>query len=223
MQLIFKPLLFVILFMSINIYTTKQFEAYFCKITPAILTRMKYTWRDDAPVALEHLRYLRISHYDFNQNVKVGELIIHKAVIHDLIEIFETLFEIKFPITSIKFVDDFNGSDDDSMSANNSSAFYARKVAKTDRWSNHSFGCAIDINPLLNPYCKKDFFCPKESAAYLNRDLNLPGMITKESYIYKLFIGRGWQWGGECFFERDGLRDFHHFQKIIPGLNKNTN
>ena len=109
------------------------------------------------------------------------------------------------------------------MEANNSSAFYARRVAGTTRWSNHSWGAAIDINPLLNPFSRKDFFTPKAGKRYLDRTLDEPGMITKESYIYKLFIEKGWQWGGECFYERDETIDRHHFQKIIPGLNRNTN
>ena len=121
-------------------------------------------------------------------------------------------------------MDEFDGSDLKSMQANNTSAFYARKVAGTDRWSNHSFGCAIDINPLFNPYSSpKSKVIPVQAEPYLNRKLNIPGMILKDSYIYKLFKDRGWQWGGECFYERDGVIDRHHFQKIVPGLNKNTN
>lgn len=38
------------------------------------------------------------------------------------------------------------------MSYNNTSCFNARKVAKTDSWSKHAYGMAIDINPLYNPY-----------------------------------------------------------------------
>ncbi len=120
-------------------------------------------------------------------------------------------------------IDHFDGSDNASMVANNSSALYARRVAGTTRWSNHTFGTAVDINPLLNPLSKEDFFCPKEAERYLDRTLNEPGMITKESYIYTLFKEKGWEWGGECFYERDKTIDRHHFQKVIPGVNKNTN
>lgn len=89
----------------------------------------------------------------------------------------------------MKFVDEFDGSDDKSMSANNTSAFYARKVANTDRWSNHSYGLAIDINPLLNPYSSHKIFCaPQEGECYLhNRSVDIPGIITANSFIYQLF------------------------------------
>ena len=101
------------------------------------------------------------------------------------------------------------------------SAFYARKVANTDRWSNHAYGLAIDINPLFNPYTKGTMCCPPEGKNYLNRVV--PGTITKNSLIYNLFKERGWEWGGECFYERDGVIDRHHFQKILGDTNKTTN
>ena len=199
-----------------------QFHSKCQAITPDILKRMVYTWNSDSPVSLEDLRYLIVSHYDFDENIQHGELVVHKQVVDDLVYIFKKLFEAKFPIQSMRIVDEFKGSDLESMRANNTSAFYARKVAGSNRWSNHSFGVAIDINPLLNPYSKKEFFCPKEAEPYLDRTLNKPGMITKDIYIYKLFKQQGWEWGGECFYERDKVIDRHHFQKII-GINKNTN
>ncbi len=200
-----------------------KFQATCQPITPDIQKRMVYTWHPDSPVPLKDLRYITVSFYTFEGNVNQGELVVHKLAADDLLYIFEKLFKVKFPLHSMRLVDDFNGSDDASMSANNSSAFYARKVAGTSRWSNHAHGLAIDINPLLNPYSKGSFFCPKEGERYLDRTLNEPGMITKGSYIYTLFKERGWQWGGECFYERDGVIDRHHFQKVVAHINKNTN
>lgn len=189
--------------------------------------RMPYSWRDDAPVSLDDLCYITLSYYNFKHQVVMGELVIHKVLVDDIAYIFSHLFEAQFPIESMKLVDEFNGSDIQSMAANNTSAFYARKVAGTDRWSNHSYGCAIDINPLLNPYSSPRVKAlPAGSEMYVDRhdDQNIiPGMITTKTYIYKLFKERGWQWGGECFIERDGVIDRHHFQKIIPGMNFTTN
>ncbi len=206
-------------------YTSQNlFQFTVQKITPSVLARMIYTWHSDSPVPLEDLRHITLTHYDFEGHINKGELIVHNEVVDDLQYIFKKLFEVKFPIQSIKMVDEFDGSDLKSMQANNTSAFYARKVARTNRWSNHSFGCAIDINPLLNPYSSPKIRVePKEGEYYLDRTLNLPGMITKNSYVYNLFKERGWEWGGECFFNRDGVIDRHHFQKIVTGLNKITN
>ncbi len=200
-----------------------HFVATSQRITPDILKRMVYTWHPLSPVPLEDLRYITLSYYDFEGTVNQGELVVHEKAVDDLVSIFEKLFEVQFPLQSMLLVDEFAGSDDASMRANNSSAFYARKVAQTDRWSNHASGLAIDINPLINPYSKGAIVCPQEGEPYLDRDRVVPGMITKDSYIYKLFKERGWEWGGECFYERDGVIDRHHFQKIVSGINKNTN
>ncbi len=193
------------------------------ELNDGLLQKMPYTWNEESPTPREQLRYLTLSHYDFEGNVQEGELVVHELVVDDLVEIFKALFEEKFPISSMHTVDQFEGSDETSMEANNSSAFYARHVAGTTRWSNHSFGTAVDINPLLNPYSRGECFTPSRGKRYLDRTLDEPGMITPASYIYRLFIEHGWQWGGECFYERDKTVDRHHFQKVIPGLNENTN
>ncbi len=43
-------------------------------------------------------------------------------------------------------------------------------------------------------------------------------MIHPGSFIYNLFIERGWVWGGECFND-EGFYDYHHFEKRITGIN----
>ena len=49
-------------------------------------------------------------------------------------------------------VEEYGGNDDLSMAANNTSAFNCRDVTGSPgRFSNHSWGRAIDINPLTNP------------------------------------------------------------------------
>ena len=225
MKLYAYILLAIIFQPALAIQTNHQFHATCQEITPDILERMVYTWNDSSLIPLEDLRYITVSYYDFDGAVHQGELVMHKLVADDVIYIFEKLFQAKFPIQSMRLIDDFEGSDDASMEANNASGFYARLVANSNppRWSNHSTGLAVDINPLLNPLSKEEFFTPKKGERYLDRTLDEPGMITEESYIYKLFIERGWQWGGECFYERDKTIDRHHFQKIIPGINQNTN
>ncbi len=50
-------------------------------------------------------------------------------------------------------VDTYRGDDDRSMAANNTSAFNCWEVTgQPGVWSEHSYGRAIDINPVQNPY-----------------------------------------------------------------------
>ncbi|MFA5523298.1 MAG: M15 family metallopeptidase [Tissierellales bacterium] len=53
--------------------------------------------------------------------------------------------------------------DELSMANNNTSAFCSRELTGKDGvFSNHSYGIAIDINPIQNPYVKGATILPKE-------------------------------------------------------------
>ena len=62
----------------------------------------------------------------------------------------------------MRLVDRYEGDDDRSMAANNTSGFNRRPVAGTDRWSEHSYGRAIDLNPVQNPYVVGSTVAPEE-------------------------------------------------------------
>ncbi len=70
---------------------TNQFFATRQEITPVILRKMPYTWNNECPVPLADLRYITVSHYDFAGNIHQGELVVHKLLVDDLIDIFEKL------------------------------------------------------------------------------------------------------------------------------------
>ena len=58
---------------------------------------------------------------------------------------------MKYPIQRMSLVDDYDGDDETSMSANNTSAFNYRRITGSSRLSKHSQGLALDINPKINP------------------------------------------------------------------------
>ena len=132
-------------------------------------------------------------------------------MVQEVAEIFCELYQAKYPFTSIKLVDDFGqpGHDTLSMEANNTSAFCYRRVNGSANLSNHSFGLAIDINPMLNPYVNGDHVSPQNSTEYLDRTQGLPGMIDHDDLCYQLFTERGWLWGGDW----SGDKDYQHFYK----------
>lgn len=140
----------------------------------------------------------------FDGEVCEGELIVHAALASEVREIFEGLFEKRFPIERIVPVVAYGWDDDASMAANNSSAFNYRVIAGTDRLSNHSYGRAIDINPFQNPYTQRDGKVVPDGAAY---DPAAPGTVTED--VAALFKSRGWQWGGDW----QDRKDWQHFEK----------
>lgn len=151
--------------------------------------------------------------YDFEGNVKQGELIVNAALADEVMDIFYQLYLEKYPLTSVLLVDEFGGSADDiaSMTANNTSAFNYRLISGTQRISFHSNGIAIDINPMLNPYVVGDIISPENGLPYADRSIDFPGKIDYNDLCYQLFIERGWTWGGDWKIQKD----YQHFQKKL--------
>lgn len=172
--------------------------------------------KDDSDAAIRYadLRYVHILYVDFDGNEREGELIVNKKVVKDILEIFHALYGAEYPLTSVRLVDDYGESADDnlSMAANNTSAFNYRVVAGSKTLSMHSYGLAVDINPLLNPYVKSDgSFSPVNAADYVDRTREFPGKIDHDDLCYKLFAERGWSWGGDW----KNSKDYQHFSKKV--------
>ncbi|WP_228354196.1 M15 family metallopeptidase [Variimorphobacter saccharofermentans] len=164
-------------------------------------------------VPYDELRYVKVMHYGFDGEVHQGELIVNKAIAGDIIDIFKELYELKYPIERMVLVDEYDADDNASMADNNSSAFNYRNIDGTDRVSNHSFGTAIDINPLYNPYVRnqngKQVVTPENGKKYADRSLDCPYYIDTEDPCYKAFISRGFTWGGSW----KNSKDYQHFEK----------
>jgi len=55
------------------------------------------SWHRGCPVPISDLRYLKIPYYDFKQQKRVGELIVHKSVAKDVADIFDRLYKRRYP------------------------------------------------------------------------------------------------------------------------------
>lgn len=179
-------------------------------ISDDLLTQVrKWTWRPGCPASPSELTMLRVSYWDFSGKPRNGEIIINRAVADDLEWIFGRLFDHGFLIEKMSPVENYNGSDNASMDANNTSAFNCRDVTgQPGKYSNHSWGRAIDINPLTNPMILHGKPLPPEGARYTDRTAAHPGSILAGSFIVKLFEQRGWTWGGTW-----ANPDYQHFEK----------
>lgn len=190
---------------------------YYIRLDDALklrITGRSYPTDDtDSVIHYDDLRYIKLLYYDFDGNVHEGELMVHVKLADEVMEIFHELYKANYPLTSVRLVDDYGESGDDnlSMAANNTSAFNYRLVTGSDNLSRHSYGAAIDINPMLNPYITGDRIAPANGAAYADRSLDFAGKIDHDDLCYKLFIEHGWTWGGDW----SGDKDYQHFSKDI--------
>lgn len=91
-------------------------------------------WSSECPIELSDLRIVVFPHYNFSEEVKRGNIIIHKKLSQNALSIFKELFELKFQINKAVSMDIYNGSDVDSMNDNNSSAFNGRRIMNSNKW-----------------------------------------------------------------------------------------
>lgn len=177
------------------------------------ITGSSYHENDD--ISLDQLRFLHVLYYDFNNEIKDGELICNKQIADDLLEIFSTLYDNAYQIDKIQLIDVYDADDDLSCADDNTACFNYRVVAGSTTLSKHALGMAIDINPFYNPYVTypdgKERISPAGSEVYADRSNDNPHMIRKGDLCYQLFIDHGFTWGGEW----KSLKDYQHFQKVI--------
>jgi poly-gamma-glutamate synthesis protein (capsule biosynthesis protein) len=177
-------------------------------VPPVVRVRMDgVSWRGDDPrcPAWDDLAYLQLDHLAFD-GIARGELVVARALAGRTIELFRRLWWLGFPVRQLRLVDDYGGSDDASMAADNSSAFNFRVVAGTSVLSQHALGRAIDINPVENPWRRPDRILPAAGAAFADRTAIRPGMIVRPGPIVAALDELGWEWGGDW---RHAFDDHH--------------
>lgn len=157
---------------------------------------------------IDNLAVVEVKYCSFDKKIHIGQIIIHKDLVHDVEGAFRILFDDKFPIQSVIPISDKKYLWDDDISGinNNTSGFNYRYVRNTTTMSNHAHGRAIDINPNLNPYFPESKTFPV-GASY---DPSVPGTIVANSRLVQYFKDLGWRWGGDW----DEDLDYQHFEKL---------
>src|SRR5882762_604936 len=180
-------------------------------IQPVTAADLGPSWHPGCPIDSRQLRRVEINYIGFDGKTHRGDLIVHEDLAAEVVAIFEQLLELRYPIEKIRTVDNYPGADDElSMEDNNTSAFNCRDIPDTGRWSQHAFGKAIDLNPLLNPSIDRTgAFQPKDAAPYLDRNRTDPGVLHAGASVVRLFIDRGWRWGGDWRTPKD----YQHFER----------
>lgn len=182
----------------------------------AQITGISYPADDSAAaISYDTLRYVSVRYYNFHDVPRTGELICHKAIAQDLVEIFYELYENHYPIERIELIDAYGGDDELSMQDNNTSCFNYRQ-RPLGSLSNHAYGLALDLNPLYNPYVASGedgslTILPAGSETYVDRDQSFEHKIDKNDLAYRLFTEHGFTWGGSW----NSLKDYQHFEKEI--------
>lgn len=190
-----------------------------CVIDDATFARMRRggSFPEGCTVKRDDLRYLKVLHYNYDGKVQTGEMVCNNAVAADLLEIFRELYDNKYQIARMVLIDEYGADDEASMGDNNSSAFCFRRVNGSTRLSKHAQGLAVDINPVQNPcvsYNAKGAVRriepdTAEARKHIRRNAATAHTIDKDDLCYRLFVARGFRWGGSWRTKKD----YQHFEK----------
>lgn len=192
---------------STTVVTTTTVPTFSATISGVDEDRLGHSWREGCPVGPDQLSLISLVHWGFDGEVHQGELIVHSDHAEGVVTVFETLFEIGYPIESVITMGDLEPGAEWEPDYANTSGFNCRPAVGSSSWSEHARGLAIDINPHLNPYVRGDRVEPSGATRYLDRTLGEPGMITPGDEVVTAFESIGWHWGG---YWRT-LKDYHHF------------
>lgn len=185
------------------------FKGRVSRISPHLKERMTgKSWHRGCPVPIRRLRLIHASYHGFDGEDHIGKLVAHKNAVKALVRSLRSMYRKGFKIRKMFLVDRYEGNDRRSMRADNTSAFNCRRVSGTDRWSEHAYGRAIDINPVENPYIASDGrVSPRRGAPYADRSQHKKGMIHRGSSTVRAFARVGWGWGGKW----NSSKDYQHF------------
>lgn len=167
------------------------------------------SWRPGCPVDPVDLRAVELDHVDPGGVHRRGTLIVNEDAVDDVISVFGELYAARFPLASMVPVARFDGDDDASMAAGNTSGFNCRAVTGGSGWSRHAYGRAIDINPIENPYVNGDLVLPPAGVDYVDRSRFDPAMVRSGDVVTRAFGEAGWRWGGRF----TSLADYQHFER----------
>lgn len=179
-------------------------------VAPVTAAELGASWRPECPVGPDGLRRVELDYLGFDGLIHRGNLVVARDAVDDVIAIFADLAALRYPIERMQTVDRYPGAEDEaSMRDNNTSAFNCRPLPGGSAWSEHAYGRAVDVNPLVNPYLDSGGdLQPATARRYLDRTRDDLGLLHPGDAAVEAFTRRGWIWGGNW---RDPV-DYQHFE-----------
>ena len=173
------------------------------------------TYKENPYIGRDDLRHVRALHWDYDNQMHVGEMIVNKQIADCVAGILRQLFDAKYPIQRMLLPDVYDADDETQMRDNNSSCFCYRNIAGSANLSKHARGLAVDINTLYNPFYKDRadgtrYIQPATAEAYCDRTWDFPYKIDHDDLCFKLFTEAGFEWGGDW----TSCKDYQHFEVI---------
>ncbi len=161
------------------------------------------TWRPGCPVAATDLAWVRLVFWGFDGQRHTGELLVNRSVADDIVQVFRTLYRVRFPQEQVGIVRTYDPDAASTGDGNGTGAFVCRPSTGATYFSQHAYGLALDVNTFQNPYAKGSVVLPELASAYLDRSRVRSGMVTPDGPVVRAFARIGWEWGGAWRYSKD--------------------
>lgn len=169
---------------------------------------VRFTFRAGCPVGPDQLRVVEMNHLGYDRRVHRGMMVLRADAVDRTVRAFSGAAWDSFPVEKMLNPDVFNGDDPTQMAANNTSGFNCRKVVGNP-YSNspHTYGRAVDINTVQNPYYDGNRWWPDNGRPWIDRNRRDQGMLFNGGLMTRNMTDNGYFWGGWW-----ADRDYQHFQ-----------
>ncbi|MCW2812347.1 MAG: hypothetical protein JWP61_2805 [Friedmanniella sp.] len=180
-------------------------------ITPTTAAEVAKTYRAGCPVGRSRLSTITMNFYGRDKLMHRGVLIIRSDRTGTITRSFGKALARRYPIAKLDNPNVYGGNDPRQMAANNTSGFNCRKVVGNPyAQSPHSYGIAIDVNTVQNPYRDaRGRWWPGNGTSYIDRSPLRWGMLAKGSTLTAALRSEHYFWGGLW----SPGRDYQHFER----------
>ena len=168
------------------------------------------TYRKGCPVGRSRLSTVTMNFYGRDKVMHRGVLIIRTDLVPEIKRGFGKALAARFPVAKMNNPNEYGGNDPKQMAANNTSGFNCRKVVGNPyAQSPHSYGIAIDVDTVQNPYRdSRGKWWPPNGKSYIDRTPLRFGMLGTKSALTKQLRADDFFWGGLW----NPGRDYQHFE-----------
>ncbi|MGH9029165.1 MAG: M15 family metallopeptidase [Acidimicrobiales bacterium] len=189
--------------------TTTILPTFSSVVDPVDAQQLGATWRAGCPVGPSQLRLLQLSYWGFDDQPHLGTIVVNTSVVPAVVQVFDTLYDARFPIEEMVPEAEYGGNDNAAAAADDTSGFNCRYAVAPGppQWSVHAYGEAIDVNDVQNPYIDGSTIIPPAGSEYENRSDVRPGMAVPGGTLVDAFAAVGWLWGGRW----TAAPDYQHF------------
>jgi hypothetical protein len=194
-----------------SVYQIKRVRVLSVVIQKTTTADVLKTYRTGCPVGPSKLRTISMNFYGFDKLMHRGVLIVRSNLTGRITRGFQAALDAGFPISKMRNPNVYGGNDPTQMAANNTSGFNCRKVVGNPyAQSPHSYGIAIDVNTVQNPYRDaRGKWWPKNGKSYIDRTPRRAGMLTAHSHLTTQLRHEGFFWGGRW----SPGKDYQHFER----------